>query len=388
MKKLRIHDPVARLAVGMAALSIGALLAGDAAFRILVHRTFKVVPAQIVDEWRGRWAPLKSSVIVVAAVLFGLIRAVSLHPLHNAKYRNWLKLTPWRPGQPLPLGSITLTWIDAALLAAWAVFIRFDGVGDWLLPPILGLVAYEITSLAALLAGKRWEGLAVCWGLPAMLLPVFDLPRVAVIAGTLYLLTWRGITLGMRSFPWEREADWGKRLAIWPWSRIAPETDEPTPRSRFVGTCLLTSATAGWWIACLLARVGSLGATELRPDVFEFCAWAAVGVPLARVLVFRIGCRPPISLWGRIVKGRWIIPGFDRIYVAPVVLALVSIALACGLNAAGVPAPVMAWVFCTVVVTSVFTLPPSMRQWRHTGQFHIVRIGTADSQPPLRKKVA
>jgi hypothetical protein len=385
---LRIRDPVARLVVWSGVISIGSLLLADAVGWMILRRWFKVVPAEVLAEFRSHWLPLEGFVILIGSAVFAVCRA-GFHPAHDKGYRNWLKLTPWRPGQALPLGSPTLRWIDVALLSAWALFVRFHAHGNWLLPPIVALTAYTFASLAAMATARRWEGLVLCWGLPAMLIPGFDAPQLAAIAGAMYLLAWRGITQGLRTFPWESEPVWHKHLATWPWSRIGPNTIEPTPRRKFAGACLLISATLGWCVACILARIGSRAeAADMRRGVFQVCATAAIALPVARWAFYRIGCRPPINFWGRIVKGRWIIPAFDRIYVAPLLLLFTLGAVLVALKLSGLPPPAMAGLFCTAALTATFTLPPSMRDWRHTGQFHVVRFGTVDSQTPIRKSRA
>jgi hypothetical protein len=89
-------------------------------------------------------------------------------------------------------------------------------------------------------------------------------------------------------------------------------------------------------------------------------------VPIAvmlRLTVYCLPCWPPISAWGRLRTGRWIIPGYDKVLVAPA-LALVL----------GTVVPEL-WfwyepglrflqpLFLTAALLIIFNLGPSFRAW-------------------------
>ena len=44
----------------------------------------------------------------ICCLIFGAMRIRSRHPFFNHGYWDWLKTTPWKYPQPLPLGNVTL----------------------------------------------------------------------------------------------------------------------------------------------------------------------------------------------------------------------------------------------------------------------------------------
>jgi hypothetical protein len=120
-------------------------------------------------------------------------------------------------------------------------------------------------------------------------------------------------------------------------------------------------------------------------------------VVLTRFALYQVAqLWPPISLAGRVATGRWLIPGYDRVLVAPLlavavfvftVLALLDVSpkvaspprTAAGLGQVVVPAlyraasdPVLqASVAVGLVLLITLTVGPSRRRWLLTGTFRI-----------------
>ena len=93
---------------------------------------------------------------------------------------------------------------------------------------------------------------------------------------------------------------------------------------------------------------------------------------MGRLASFLNYYRPPISVLGRIRTGRWIIPGFDRCLVGPV-LAVLAASTVLGLcQEAQVPQEITASLGITTVLLVTLTTPPRLREWRLTGEHRIV----------------
>jgi hypothetical protein len=92
------------------------------------------------------------------------------------------------------------------------------------------------------------------------------------------------------------------------------------------------------------------------------------------------GYAPPINIWGRLTTGRLIIPGYDQVVLAPFAV------LAVGIAAWYVPL----WlefnpIFATPIALAmmwwiIWGMPPSLRQWRLTGNHRIVPAVMANVQ--------
>jgi hypothetical protein len=80
------------------------------------------------------------------------------------------------------------------------------------------------------------------------------------------------------------------------------------------------SLLIGWGVFLIGHAVGSDPNHEpLGFGMVWFAVGAAGGVlGLIRLAIYEIGHAPPISLWGRLWTGRWIVPGYDSILLTPV----------------------------------------------------------------------
>ena len=95
-------------------------------------------------------------------------------------------------------------------------------------------------------------------------------------------------------------------------------------------------------------------------------------LPISRLAIYVDGYYSPISLWGRIWTGRWIIPGYDRVFIAPLVIIAVGPLSVYCLQAVGLPLDVAATVGIGTMTLAALILPPRLRSWRLTGQHRIV----------------
>jgi hypothetical protein len=99
---------------------------------------------------------------------------------------------------------------------------------------------------------------------------------------------------------------------------------------------------------------------------------------LIRLLAYIGPYRPPISFWGRILTGRWIIPGYDYVFLAPLCTLLVALL---GWRAALLAGPdhwgIVVYPLATAAVLIVaLNMSPSLGQWSLTGHHRIAPWGT------------
>jgi hypothetical protein len=90
-----------------------------------------------------------------------------------------------------------------------------------------------------------------------------------------------------------------------------------------------------------------------------------------RIGVYMVNYWPPISFVARILTLRWIIPGYDRIFVAPWIALLVGVMLPVALSAAGLEPHIAAPVSASCVLWLVLSLGPTLESWRFTGSFRL-----------------
>jgi hypothetical protein len=275
--------------------------------------------------------------LAAALVFYGAFRVLARHPSYRPAYAEWLARTPWHGQLALPLGPVHLMPQDGLiLLAAWLIS-RHDSRLDFhcvaallMLPFLFGLVvalrATGATAHAYLLA----YGLAaaVCAGIPS--------PASTPLLIPLYCLGWHGLTISLRGLAAGvpsrlrqalRSLGMVKRSELpvtrntigFPLAQIGPRFDYPAISPR---ESLLISWLIAAWVYALSSRVPN---PVDRAEIAYTLAQAGVIVAaLVRVKIYCSEYRPPITLAGRLATRRWIIPGYDRVWL-PLVFAAVAI---------------------------------------------------------------
>jgi hypothetical protein len=339
--------------------------------RLLGEQAAATMPAEFVEFQR--------KAVLVACAVYGLVRAVPYHPLTRPGYKAWLEQTPWSARQPLPLGPVHLVWRDVlAIVGLTACGVR-AGAQPALPAAVLGL-GY-VVALAGLLARGRalTEATLLAFGIPAFAF-LWDQPAgMLAAAAILYCAGYVGLRRSLRAFPW-RDPDAphpslkppSPNLLGWPLRHVGP-LPPGQPLSRFKG--LVIAALVGWWVLGAFAlwggpRVNARETDPMTPVMLMLMGFAAgYFVALIRFVVYAAGgVAPPISTFGRILTGRLIIPRYDQILVAPL-LVWVLAALVPGAAYQFLPvSPAAALALgCVVTLAAAINLGPTQRAWRLTG---------------------
>ena len=78
---------------------------------------------------------------------------------------------------------------------------------------------------------------------------------------------------------------------------------------------------------------------------------------------------PPISLLGRVATRRWIIPGYDRVFVAPAIAMLLAAALPRLLIEVGVSPAAATFLATAAAVFAAIGIGPTLMNWGLTGNY-------------------
>jgi hypothetical protein len=136
----------------------------------------------------------------------------------------------------------------------------------------------------------------------------------------------------------------------------------------------LLSGLVGWWLYVITYWYQSVDPVS-SPDlgfkfaVVTFCFLMVV--PVSRWLIYCAAHRPPISLWGRIRTGQWIIPGHDQVYIAPLATPLIGLACVWLPVTLGVSPLVATPATVATVLWLNLVLGPSLRDWHLTGNHRL-----------------
>ena len=129
---------------------------------------------------------------------------------------------------------------------------------------------------------------------------------------------------------------------------------------------LMWSLLLAWWASCFgpFLRDGD----RYRVFLLSVSGLLLFASMITRLSLYKIGYESPISPWGRLWTGRWIIPRHDVVFLGP---ALIPIApgLAFGAClAGGVPWRVAGPIALGVMLSAARATPPSLRRGRLTGR--------------------
>jgi hypothetical protein len=333
----------------------------------------------------GRVPPrdIPNPALFLAAVMYGVFRVVAFHPVFRDSYRSWLESTPWTYHKPLPLGPVELVWQDGlfigalillcatqrvpfavqllcTLLFAHIIFLAlsFAMIGDW-------IFAYA-TAFTLGLAVWFWHRPIAC---------------VSALAGV-YLIAYEGLKRAMAKFPWvepktlqislvEIRFDSGARREPcgWPYDRIMG--DVVGVRTIAWVDALLGSMLVSWWLFVLISFVPDVDDGNIVALIILVSATnLAAG---ARLLRYLRGYTSPLGFGARLLTFRWIIPGYDQVFIGPMCAVVAGPVTVAFLGSCSVPPAICYTAATGVVIFVALMTPPNLKRWRLTGQHRLVR---------------
>jgi hypothetical protein len=359
---------------------------------VLVFGLFSV-PQHVFGQQPAPGAdPPARRYLILASVVLGIYRVAAFHPYFRASYLRWLKSTPWNVRKPLPLGPVELVPADSL------------GVGLIILlgatlpvPRSIEFVNIFLFSHMLALAGTFWRTGSPGFGYIAVLLLGF-VPFVwtrpwqnLVLLTGIYLLVHEGLWRALKRFPWETDgilADFHLMQTSetnppcgWFFDRFHRDIMTATGISRI--DAILGCMLGSWWLFVLASMVSD--PRERFTVLFVGMLASTTGSAVARFATYIQGCRPPISLWGRIGTFRWIIPGFDQILIAPACSLLVGPAALVVYWRFPIPAEVCFSIAAGVSVLIGLIAPPRLKRWRLTGQYRLVATFQESQTASLHK---
>lgn len=345
----------------------------------------------IYAQWRmGRPIPMETprpsyGFLQIAALAWGASRVLTAHPFYRFSYRDWLETTPWTSLLPLPLGAPRLIWQDGVALGLVVLLSQVQPHVD-----PLRIACLTLLAATALLTVPLWftglpglgYGIALLVGLAVRLYP----ERWAYLGVSIasYAMAWLGLTLCLARFPWPltwlkemQQATDGGLVRLehfrgascgWPYDLLRPPPPKPFRLS--IHDAALVSLLAGWWVFAVESLFENPNdAREMSVPVL--CMAIPVCV-IVRFFVYRVGYAPPLSLWGRLWTGRWIIPGYDQVYVGPACALVTAIFAFRLMSLGGWPVEVACPSCLALVLFVTLTAPPGITRWRLTGRHRLV----------------
>lgn len=320
--------------------------------------------------------------LLIGVGIYSFWRAFVFHPRGRTDYAAWLATTPWTSKKPLPLGPVQLVPQDI-LFIGMIVALTWLGGAEWaLLAPQLFLALYSALVACTFFTTGAWPwGYAVLFAVGVTVRLWLFIPASLGAALLAYLFAYLGLRQALARFPW-KESWLDQQLAFsrknnyhhasgaigWPYARLAPKF----PGSETciaVHHALLLSALIGWAIHAALALAPHPADQDEGSRIF--LSFVLTIAPVVRCFVYCNGYLPPISFLGRLATLRWIIPGYDRILVAPLLALLVGGALEVAGKLLGADPLYARPVNIAVILAICLGMGPTLKTWRLTGEHRI-----------------
>jgi hypothetical protein len=337
-----------------------------------------------------------------AAVFYGLFRVVGFHPLHNAPYCEWLERSPWTSRKPLPVGPVAIVVEDSVvvglLTALAATQVGFHPSR---------IVTLALASYASVLTISLWR--TGCWAFAysvafavGLVVRLWPHPWICLAAAAATgLLSQVGLARSLARFPWPRKSlramatpagTFGASTGLeaepslefpcgWPYDALRPR---PVFHAIDLRDALLIGILVGWWVSAIDAHIVS-------DDARRLFLWLSVLNTVIWSVIFRLRVylgnqfSAPISLLGRLGTFRWVIPGFDRVFLTPLCVVIWGGVVPLILR----PYGLRIWAPTTIAGAIAIVLGggPTLKNWQLTGKHRIQPRPTGGVQPDIFVRV-
>ncbi len=325
---------------------------------------------------------IRMVILGIAAALYAIFRLVRFHPICNQAYADWLKTTPWTAARRLPLGPIHPVLQDAIVIGVLAAIAQWHVHVEAAFPVSIFALFY-LAGMTLLLAATRrwWSCLALGFFWPALLLPGAEgWPSILLLAA-IVIVIWHGHRQSLKAFPWSFRSLFNRpngsvlqteiKLELnnrntaalqsglgWPFAAVSPQIGSGTISCR---TSICLSALFGWWSYCVIERAQP----DPSPELVMIFAFVAAFIRLGTYLN---GTIPPFSLWSRMVWGQILVPGYDKVFLTPMLTVLVGILGAILIKHSGDWIPVSESGVFALIWYVLLSGGPTLRNWILTGQ--------------------
>jgi hypothetical protein len=104
----------------------------------------------------------------------------------------------------------------------------------------------------------------------------------------------------------------------------------------------------------------------------NFACGFAIFISFLRLIQYRAGFAATLSLLGRLRTARWILPRFDIVYVAPLLIWLLVLTVVSIEMLTDLPLSVLAAILSGGATFISLACPPGLEKWKLTGSHRIV----------------
>ncbi|MBL7214776.1 MAG: hypothetical protein ISS71_03750 [Phycisphaerae bacterium] len=326
--------------------------------------------------------------------IYSMTRIFRFHPAFNKKYLIQLTLSPWKVGKALPRGPVNLFWADAIIVTFFMVLTFIFPVHHWPILLIIFLAAYNLGLLASFCITRQIEFISTY----VLLAPLIVYPHLNFYIALMVLISLTSIGLWgvhcyFKQFPWntpwwnKNQVDELKQQAItqrviqWPFR----ELNITNIFSAGVETGVILAILFFMYAHTINWLVYNMENERITAFIY---AIPIIFLPIFRFTSYAIKYRPPISFLGRFRTGRLIIPGYDKVYIGPIVILLAGIFMPFLLKILAIPNHITYELSASICIFLAFACPPNFEKWHYTGHHRILKPLSPPTRTVKRKNPA
>ncbi len=390
--------------------------------------------------WKNQYLfAVRDGVVLFGAFVYGCFRSTHFHPACHSEYFNFLKQTAWTPEKPLPLGPVYLIGQDAVVLLFLLAAIWPEPFFHPLAPLFTMMLGYFIGLLFVFQFCHVWKQLYIlAFGCGAAVLFWSNPLGAFLILTVLYLVAYQGVKISLvelhcmmleEAISGENissvgdkilEKNFMKRLTGWPFDSLVARKptfgfmkDRLTSIPRVHG--ILISLLVGWSVFSIVFMAFQISEVD-RNDSLSFLTdhVSTVGevlqqellhpgqsmvsrdsdivlmllmIPCFFLSLFRMssyceGHPPPINLWGRFQTFRWIIPEYDKVFIAPLCIVLVPTIFSPASYYIGISPLFSVPLMVTLMFLAALLIGPNRVEWQLTAPCRLARPAKYSKSEP------
>jgi hypothetical protein len=91
-----------------------------------------------------------------------------------------------------------------------------------------------------------------------------------------------------------------------------------------------------------------------------------------RLMVYLVGSAAPLSLRGRVLNHRWILPRYDVVFIAPFLIVLLALTMISISSFPWIPVSILTAIVAGGSLFISLACPPGLEEWKLTGSHRIV----------------
>ncbi len=322
---------------------------------------------------------------IFCCLLYGGYRVIAAFPPSQPSYFNWLVATPWQHGTAFPVGPLYMRFYWTDVIVPTILIVT-----QWRNPEIrvvwlIGALLIGYLGLLTIVLGVTRQKESCYAMVMAFGLVIVACIKIGAFAGLVVLVLMYGFAVFAQNrmfqfYPWDTSAkmlrtfgtNFEKRsestrknqdvsFMRTDFSFAGPQNVDTIGFVDSVGVSILL----GWWTFVVMLIGHAASSDSLATMWFHLIPFVG---PFLRLMTYVGVGRPPIGLFGRLATGNWIVPGYDRVFINPMIGCLVAVLMLWGGSAMGMASELYVPVSVAVVTWIAISGKPTYWEWRLTGQ--------------------